>query len=190
MSAVFQPVRARFTTDQVLAMVDAGVFAEDPRRIELIDGELIEMPPIGVPHSQVVNRLTRMLVFAYGERATVSVQNGVAMRPDSLPQPDLAVLAIETEARGHPYPVGRDAWLLVEVADTSLRWDCERKMPLYARSGVAQSWVVDLNAEQVLVFTRPASDGYAQCRNALRGEAIALPGPANGAVIEVDRLFG
>jgi len=188
MAAVFQPVKALITVDQFYRMGEAGVFPPD-LRLELIDGELIEMPPIGPPHMQAVNRLTRLLVTAYGERAVVSVQNPVALRPRSLPQPDLAVLRREANERGHGVPEPPDTLLVVEVADSTLDWDRRVKMTLYARAGVAQAWLVDVGGERVEVCADPSPDGYRSVRTLAAGRSLALP-ESGGREIEVSRIFG
>ena len=188
MAAVFQPARTLFTIDQFYKMGEAGVFRPD-QRIELIDGELIEMAPIGAPHVQAVNRLTRMLVVAYGERAVVSVQNPVALRPRSLPQPDLAVLRAQANDRGHGLPKPPDTLLVIEVADTTLDWDRRVKMRLYAKAGVPRAWLVDMGSERLEAYSQPGPEGYANCAIASRGQSLELPGLA-GARIEVTDIFG
>jgi len=108
MAAVFQPLKALISVEQYCRMAEAGVFEPDAR-IELIDGELFELAPIGVRHLQAVNRLNRLLVLAYADLAVVSVQNPVVLRPRSVPQPDLAVLSPQANERGHPLPETADA---------------------------------------------------------------------------------
>ena len=188
MASVFQPARTLFTIDQFYKMGDAGVFDRD-QRIELIDGELIEMAPIGVPHVQAVNRLTRMLVVAYGERAVVSVQNPVALPPRSLPQPDLAVLCAEANERGHGLPKPTDTLLVIEVADTTLDWDRRVKMRLYAKAGVPQAWLVDARNERVEAYSQPGPGGYANCAIVSREQSLGLPELAD-ARIAVANIFG
>lgn len=188
MAAVLQPHKLLITIDQFYKMGDAGVFAPD-QRLELIDGEIIEMAPIGPPHVQAVNRLNRLLVLAYGEAAVVSVQNPVALRPRSLPQPDLAVIRPQANARGHGLPEPVDTLLLVEVADTTLGWDRRVKMNLYARHGVPVVWLVDVGGERVEVYSRAGSEGFGACEVASAPGRLELPGLAD-ATIEVAAIFG
>jgi Uma2 family endonuclease len=188
MAAVFQPAKTLFTIDQFYKMGEAGVFRPD-QRIELIDGELIEMAPIGARHVQAVNRLTRMLVVAYGEGAVVSVQNPVALRPRSLPQPDLAVLRPQANERGHGLPEPPDTLLVIEVADTTIDWDRRVKMSLYARAGVPRAWLVDVGNERVEAYSLPGPDGYADCAIAAHGQSLELPGLPD-ARVQVTEIFG
>ena len=188
MAAVFQPVKALISVEQYYRMAEAGVFEPDAR-IELIDGELYEMAPIGVRHLQAVNRLNRLLVLAYADHAVVSVRNPVVLRPRSVPQPDLAVLRPEANERGHPVPEPPDTWLVVEVADSSLSWDRIVKFRLYARGGVPVAWLVDVAAERVEVYERPGSEGFERRCAVEAGGVLELPG-LPGRTIEVSAIFG
>jgi Uma2 family endonuclease len=147
--------------DDYHRMGEAGILHEDDR-VELIDGELIERAPIGQGHAATVNRLTRALVMAFGERAIVSVRNPVRLDRSNEPQPDFAVFRpradfYETGERPGP----SDTLLVVEVADSSLRYDRAVKLPLYARAGIGEVWIVDLHRRVVDVHLMPAGDGYA-----------------------------
>jgi Uma2 family endonuclease len=171
-------VRHAFTVDEWHRMGDAGLFGEDAR-VELLDGEVIEMAPIGSPHGGCVNRLTRLLVTFLGKRAVVSPQNPVVLDEISEPQPDIAVLAPRDDMYSRSHATPREILLLIEVADSSLSFDRGRKASYYAASGVAETWVVDLDGEQVLVMRTPSPSGYQQIRELRRGDRLdmeALPG--------------
>jgi Uma2 family endonuclease len=150
--------RRRLTVDDYHAMAEAGVLGEDDR-VELIEGELIEMAPIGGGHMLGVNRLTHTLVHAVGDRAVVSVQNGLMLPPFSEPRPDLVLLPRQflQEAR---VPTMADALLVIEVADTTVAKDRNVKAPLYARHGIREYWIVNLPRKVVQVFRQPGEDGY------------------------------
>src|SRR5688500_8106013 len=152
--------RRRFTVDDYYRMAAAGVLGEDDR-VELIDGEIIEMSPIGSRHSGYLNRLNRCFVRGVGERAVVAVQNPVRLSDLSEPQPDIAVLAPRADSYTTAHPRPPDVLLLIEVADTSLLYDRRLKAPLYAVSGIPELWIVDVDARRVIVFRDPASNGYA-----------------------------
>jgi len=178
MNAIFQPVQHKLTVEAFQDLARTGHIGEDDR-IELIDGVLVEMAPIGNDHATAVNRLTRLLVIALGDAGVVSVQNGVALPPHSVPQPDVAVLVPRFREYGAGAPHPADVLLMIEVADTTLPWDRRTKMPLYARSGVRESWIVDLRARHIEVYTGPAGDGYRSCVVHAPGDAITpslLPG--------------
>lgn len=166
-------------------MGDTGLFGQDDR-VELVEGEIIDMTPVGSRHAACVDRLTRLLVTRIGERAIVRVQNPVQIGDLSEPQPDIAVLAPRTDfyAGGHPGPA--DVLLVVEVADTSVGWDRGVKVPMYGRAGVAETWVVDVNAEAVDVWTQPGPDGYVETRHAARGDDLT----AVGVTVTVDDILG
>ena len=180
--------RHSFTVDEFAKMGEAGIFTEDDR-VELIDGEIREMAPIGSIHAGVVNRLNLMLVERLGRSAIVGVQNPVQLDLHNEPQPDFAILASRDDyyMAGHPRP--GDTLLVIEVADSSLAYDVHEKAPRYARSMVPEAWVVDVEAQAVRVFTEPGPSGYANERTASRGETIVSES-VDGLRVDVDEVFG
>jgi len=193
----------RFTVEQYDRMIDAGVFArplivadspgdlgppEEPPRIELIDGEVVMMSPIGPRHEEVVDRLNEWSAEARLRGvARVRVQQSLGIpAKQSVPQPDLAWV------RPRNYTVERpnasDALLVIEVSESSLAHDLGAKATLYAAGGVPEYWVVDVAAEAVHVFRRPAARGYAEHRVAPRGERLA-PLARPEAALSVESLF-
>lgn len=144
----------RFTADEVLAMLRAGILHEDDR-LELIDGQLIPMSPIGDPHIACINRLNRLLVERTGPDIMVSVQNPVRIDQHNEPEPDVV---LTTALEGGPRP--EDVLLLVEVADSSLTYDRETKLPLYAQAGIPEVWIVNLRERQVEVHRTPSGTVY------------------------------
>src|SRR5262245_60186595 len=153
------PQRHPIRVEEYLRMGEAGVFSQDAR-LELMDGEIMDMAPIGIRHAAAVNLLTGWLVRGVGDRAIVSVQNPLIANEWSAPQPDLAVLRPRADRYFHAHPGARDVLLVIEVAETTLRYDLGRKMPLYARTGVAEAWVIDLESCVVHVFRGVESNGY------------------------------
>lgn len=153
-------------------MVPAGLLSEGDR-VELIDGEIIEMSALGSPHASCVGLLTREFSAWVGERALVWVQNPVRLSDLSEPQPDLMLLRPRPDcyAKGHPGP--GDILLLVEVSDSSLAYDRQIKVPLYARARVAEVWVVDLSAQVIEVYRNPGPDGYADVSELHPGSSVA-----------------
>lgn len=176
--------RRRFTTDEYEQIVAAGVFAEDDR-VELVDGEIIEMSPLGPRHSACIDRLTELLVPLVKGLAIVRVQSPIRLSKYSEPQPDVTLLQWRTDyyTNGHPEP--EDVLLLIEVADSSLVYDRDVKLPLYARAGVQEVWLVALLQQTVTVYRAPSETGYGESHEARRGETIApLTLPEAGVAVE------
>ena len=167
--------RYRFTVDEYARMGEAGIFTEDDR-VELIDGEILQMTPIGALHAGVVSRLTELLVTRLAGKAHVSVQNPIRLANDTEPQPDL-VVALRRESfytDRHPQP--DDILLVIEVADSSLRYDKQEKAPRYGKAGIPETWLVDLEAGEVAVCTEPGPDGYATRQVRRRGDEVVATG--------------
>jgi len=159
-------------------MAEAGLFDATPR-VELIRGQIIDMPAIGAPHFRMVNRLNRLLVPLIGARGIVSVQNPVRLDYGSEPQPDVTILRprMDEEDAGMPGPA--DVLLLIEVADSSLGFDRGTKLPLYAEAGISEFWIVNLQERAIEVHRDPEGDRYARVRRAAFGEPLdilLLPG--------------
>ncbi len=151
--------RHRLTVADYHRMGDAGIFHEDDR-VELVDGELFRMASIGSLHSGIVIRLESRFGALAGDRYLVSTQNPIQIPPYSEPQPDLVLLRPRADTYCGSLPRPSDVLLLVEVADSSLEWDRDVKIPMYGRHGVIESWLVDLEHRTVTVFRDPAQDGY------------------------------
>jgi len=181
------PARYSFSVEEWHQMGEAGLFRENPR-VELLDGEVIQMSAIGNRHLACVNRLTRLLVNAVGDQAIVSVQNPVRLDDYSEPQPDVVLLLPRRDFYSSATPGAKDTVLLVEVSDTSLSWDRDRKAPRYAAAGIPTVWIVNLAAGAVLVRSGPAPDGYSDLRRAERGEILDVPG-LPGVRVDVDHML-
>jgi Uma2 family endonuclease len=187
--AAVLPARHRLDVDVYYRMADAGIFGEDDR-IELIDGDLIDMAPIGQGHAAIVNGLAEALFIACNRRAIVSARNPVRLDRWSEPQPDLAVL----RRRADFYAIGEragpaDVLLLVEVADPSLAFDRNVKLPIYARAGIGELWIVDLKRRLLAAYRKPAGDSYLDMTVHQPGEEIALA-LAPEIVVRLDLVFG
>ena len=182
------PARHRLTVRDYHRMGDAGIFGEDDR-IELIDGDLIDMAPISPGHASTVNRLSQAFVLACAGRAIVSIQNPIALDDRSEPQPDVAILRLRDGFYAARHPGPADILLLVEVADSSLRFDRTVKLPLYARAGIAEVWIVDLQHQVLEAYRAPAVGGYGETTKHQPGEELALA-LAPGIIVRLDALFG
>ncbi len=137
--------------DEYHRMADLGLIAPDSR-VELLDGEVVEMAPIGTRHNACVIRLTRRFVLAIGNRAALSAQGSIRLGRFSEPQPDVAVLKPRDDDYASRYAEPEDVLLLIEVADSSARKDRTRKVPLYLKSGVPEVWLIDLKAGTIEVY--------------------------------------
>lgn len=165
--------RRRFTLDEYHRMGEAGILGEDDR-VELIEGEIIQMSPIGSRHAATVARIHHLLSTRLGDRAVVWSQNPLLLaRHQSEPQPDVMLLAPRADfyAAGLPEPPA--VRLLVEVADSSLLYDRRTKLPLYARSGVVEAWLVDLEGARIEIHRGPAGARYRDVRLPGAGEPFA-----------------
>ena len=163
----------RFSVTDYYRMAETGVL-KPGARVELLDGKIIDMSPIGPFHSGAVNRLIRLFGKMAGGRWLVSAQNPVHLDEFSEPQPDLMLLkpAADDYTSRHPRP--DDVLLLVEVADTTLAFDREEKLPIYARAGISEVWILNLPARQIEIYREPHFTGYGSTR-ILRSGDFASP---------------
>ena len=178
----------RFTVDEYQRMGQAGVFHEDDR-VELIDGQVVEMSPISPPHAACVDRLNRRLSEQVGEFAIVRVQSPVVLGRHAAPQPDVALLRPPIERYADAHPEAPDMLLVIEVADTSADYDRSVKIPLYARVGIPEAWLVNLPADAIEVFREPRLGGYADVGTARRGATLA-PLRLAEVTLRVDDILG
>ena len=167
--------RHRLTVRDYQRMGEAGIFHED-ERVELIEGEIVDMAPIGSGHSGKVNQLNTILQRAVGERAIVSIQNPIVLGDHSAPQPDIALLRPQADYYATAHPQARDVLLVIEVADTTLEYDRAVKLPLYARHGISEVWLVDVTGRRLTVHRRPAPEGYRETFEPATVAALTLPG--------------
>lgn len=154
-------------------MVQADVFSEDDR-VELLEGEIIEMAPIGSRHAACVDRLNRALTLALAAQAIVRVQSPLRLSEHSEPQPDLAVLRARADFYAAAHPGPQNVLLVVEVGEASVDADREIKIPLYARFSIPEVWLIDLQAGVVELHRDPSPEGYRTVQRVQRGQALAL----------------
>jgi Uma2 family endonuclease len=148
----------RISVEDFHRMSAAGVLAED-MRVELVEGVLVDMAPIGSRHAGTVNHLTRLLLRAAPD-AVVTVQNPLVLDEATELYPDLLVAYSRADFYARSNPRASDVLLLVEVADSSIGYDRNAKIPLYARGGVPEVWIVDIQHTRVEIFRDPSADGY------------------------------
>ncbi len=177
----------RFTVDEYHRMADAGILTEDDR-VELIDGEIVEMSPIGDRHVACVVRISDGFAFRARDTAVVSVQNPLRLGRRDEPQPDLVLLR-RRDLSGAWAPTSRDALLVIEVAETSVQYDRHRKLPIYAHSGIPECWLVNLPEDVIEVYREPQAGSWSIREIVRRGDTLtplALP----SVTLSADEILG
>jgi Uma2 family endonuclease len=181
------PTRHRLDVHAYYRMAETGILT-DPYRVELIDGEIIDMAAIGSPHAAVTNRLARIFSRALSDEvALVNIQSPLRLDAHNEPQPDLVLLRPRADGYRASHPSAADVLLLIEVSETSLAYDRTTKLPLYARFGVPEVWIVDLGGAALEVYREPRAGAYGS-RELLTEGALA-PALAPGAIVDVAGLL-
>ena len=195
------PSRHLISVDAFHRMGETGILGPQDR-VELIDGEIIDMSPIGVLHAAIVDMLARHFGRRTGESVFVRCQNPLRLDDISEPEPDIAILRPRADFYMTAHPGASDVLLVIEVADTSLAYDLGTKVPLYARHGIPEVWVIDAATRQTRVFRRPVGSGgtgssggsgYAEEVGVEPHEAVSCAGVVDDAggrvVVELARLL-
>ena len=186
MSVQFQ--KHYFNVDEYYRMAQAGIFSENDR-VELIDGEIIEMSPIGSLHAGCVDVLNSLLAQKVGRAAIVRVQGPIRINEYSEPEPDIALLKLRGDFYRHSHPTPADVLLVIEVTDTSLEYDRTVKLPLYARAGIPEAWLVILPKHVIEVHTEPKNGEYQKVQRLKRGNTL-VSSTIEGLSIKVDEILG
>lgn len=162
-----QITRRHFSVTEYYRMMDAGILSESDR-VELIDGEVIEMSPIGSRHAACVDRLNKL--FNKLDDVIVRVRNPIRLDDFSEPQPDITLLRPRPDFYAQGHPMSSDVLIVVEVADSSTDFDRTVKLPLYAESLIPEMWLVNLPDEKIEVFSKPANGIYHSSRESKRSD--------------------
>jgi Uma2 family endonuclease len=170
--------RHRLTRQDYYRLGEAGILGVHDR-VELLDGQLVDMSPIGPRHAIVTGNLNELLVTAFAGRGRIRCQDPVVLDDGSEPQPDIALVQLPWRGYPHTHPGPDDIFLLIEVADSSLDFDRTVKLELYARAGIRELWIVDLTTDLMLVHRGPSGGGY--------GSVVRVEAPA---VLDVEALPG
>jgi Uma2 family endonuclease len=178
--------RRRLTANEFERIAETGIFDEDPR-IELLDGELLQMAPIGAPHVLCVIRVSNGIMPKVVGRALVSVQSSFRLSDFSEPQPDIAI--IRDRDYGNALPQAEDVFLIIEVSDTSLRYDRDDKLPRYAAAGIPEVWIADVARKRLTIYRDPSPDGYRQVLTLTRRATIS-PLAFPDLVLRWEDIFG
>jgi len=179
------PSRHRLTATEYRRMGEVGILRPDAR-VELIEGEIIDMAPIGSRHSGTVEQLAHLLRRACGERAMVRTQQPVSLDDHSEPEPDIVVVTPRADFYKRHHPRAPDIILLIEVSEASLAYDREVKVPLYARHSVREAWIVDLAQRRIELYANPHAGVYARVETV--GAQISAGG-LPGLTLDVASLF-
>ena len=167
-----QPQPRLFTIDEYIALAEAGILGPE-ERVELIDGVVITMPPIGNSHNASVDKSNRNLVISVGTRGIVRTQGSIALNDRTMPQPDLVLLRDRTDFYASQRAGPDDVLLLIEVSDSSAHYDRNVKLPRYAEAGIPEVWIAVIPERIIEVHTEPVDGRYTQMRTFRPGDTIA-----------------
>ena len=168
-----QLLRRLFTVDDYYKMLEAGVLTEN-ERVELIRGEIVEMSPIGIHHAACVDRINELFILGLAKTVTVGIQDPVRLNDNSEPQPDISLLQRRPDFYQTRHPQPEDIFLLIEVSDTTVKYDQEVKIPLYAENNIVEVWLVDLTQQCLEVYRQPTANGYEIVQTFQRGETVTI----------------
>jgi Uma2 family endonuclease len=181
------PGRKVVTVDEYHQMVEKGLLNEDSR-VELIEGEIIDMAPIGTSHNCAVDRLNERLIEAIARRANVRIQGSFRLSNITEPQPDLILLKRRDDFYSRKFAAGEDTLLVIEVSDTTFRYDRDTKVPLYARHAIPETWIVNLETPAVHFFRSLVSGTYTDVSISTRPGVTPLPG-LDGLTVDLSGLL-
>jgi Uma2 family endonuclease len=179
------PTPYRFTREEYYRMWESGWFSD--KRVELLDGEIITMPPQNPPHAGKTSRLATVLIRSLGGNCTVRIQAPIVLDNWSEPEPDVAICRFDADDYQYEHPKASDVLVVMEVAKTSLAYDRRRKTKAYATSGIPEYWIINLIDNRIEVFSDPdpVAQRYRQERLVFRGDILTLPGGVSLAVADI-----
>jgi len=176
----------KFDSQQYHQMAEVGIFEHiQAPRIELINGEIIQMSPIGRKHCACLAKLNQLMVRGFVDRFIIWGQSSIKLDDGSEPQPDLALLRCRADFYDERLPTAADILLIIEVADSSINYDREVKIPLYAEFGISEAWLVDVNKSILTKFTQPSLSGYRTVQILDLADSIEF----SGLKIQVSDIF-
>ncbi len=167
------PQKRTFNVEEYYQMVRCGILKEDDR-VELIDGEIIQMTPIGTKHSAGVIRINRLFSKYYADEAIINIQNALRIDDWNEPQPDLTLLKLDEDWYSYRVPQAEDAYLVIEVSDSSREFDRKKKLPKYAKGGIPEVWIVDVLESCIEVYRQPEQDHYLEKQIYTRDHEISV----------------
>lgn len=186
-SAEVPPRQHLHTVEDYYRMAESGILKPEDK-VELIEGVIVDMVPIGSKHGGVVNKINRLLSRAVDDEAIVSIQNSVRLNDFSEPEPDVVLLKFRQDFYTESHPGPSDILLIIEVANSSLNYDRDVKLPLYARHNIPQAWLLDLSTDTLWIYSQPQDGTYKERVKANLQQPVSLPG-LSGAEIDLSTLF-
>ncbi len=184
----FQLERKRFTVTEFQRMVETGII-EEGSPYELLNGEIVHMASIGSKHASKVSRINAHLSKTLQQVHIIAVQNPIELGAFSQPEPDIAILHWQDDFYESGHPTAQDIYLLIEVSDTTLNYDRTHKLPIYAESGIAEYWIVNLLDNQIEVYRKPSGKIYQSIETFTKGQTLTIELLPN-VTIAVDDLLG
>ena len=183
-----QLLRRLFTVDECYKMLEAGILTEN-ERLEIIRGEIIKISSITPPHAACVKRLNKLFFLRLGETVTVGIQDSVRLNNTSEPQPDISLLQRRPDFYETQKPQPENVFLLIEVSDTTIKYDREIKVPLYAENNIVEVCLVNLTEDCLEVYRQPTANGYEIVQTFQRGETVEIQALPN-VTFTVDEILG
>jgi len=180
--------RHRFTVRDYYRMAEDGILEPDVR-VELIEGEILEMPPIGPPHAATVTQLSTQLTLEVAEEVTVRTQLPVRLSDRTEPQPDICLIRSRPDAYRLRHPEPDDILLVIEVSDSSVAYDRIKKGRLYSRSWIPEYWLVDIPGRRLEVYRSPGREGYTEREDVPAGARVS-PQALPEVSLEVGAILG
>lgn len=168
--AIHTPKR-RFSVEEYHRLARSGILKEEDK-VELVQGEIVEMSPIGPKDASTVTRMVRLLTEIFKDQYLISPQNPIQLGLDSEPEPDIVILKEKADFYATCHPKAEEVIFIIEVADSTLQYDKEVKLALYAQSGIAEYWIVDLQAHQLMIHSFPDGNTYQQLECFQSGEDV------------------
>ena len=158
-SNTFNPHPRAINIDEYIKMAEVGILKEN-EALELINGEILEMSPIGFFHSSVIGQLTHLLNKGLGNNALIWVQNSIFLDKNTLPEPDIAIVKYRKDFYRKGYVTAKEVLLIIEVSDSTLKYDKNIKSPLYARFNIPEMWIVDVKNQCLICYSQPIKGTY------------------------------
>lgn len=180
------PQRMKFTVDSYYKMAEHGLLGN--RRVELINGDIIDTSPINSKHARCVDLITETLILHLSGKAIIRVQNPISISEKSEPEPDVLVVKYQDHRYGEDHPTAGDVLLVIEVADSSLIFDRSVKKNLYAQAGISEYWIINLLDEQIEIFQQPQGGEYQQVEIVQKSAQFSTT--IQGQEVVFEKLFG
>lgn len=179
----------RFTVKEYYQMAETTGIFDCANKMELIEGEIVDMvSPIGSKHADWVDRLSYYFIRELPDGVVVRNQNPIHLDNMTEPEPDLVLAAPRKQPYSEAHPSATDVLLLIEVADSSLAYDRDIKAPLYARHGIAEYWLIDIESNVLTIYREPSNEGYRSTYRPPLDEVVTLP-LLNDVSVDLSRLF-